>query len=382
MKDEKAHNMRLIITGGGTGGHLFPGIALGQAMMRTYPGCDILFIGTERKVDKSALADLGFATVAIKSQGLKGRSLAAKIKAILQQPAAFLEAARIIRKFRPALVFGVGGYVTGPVILAARLLGITTCIHEQNSIPGLANRLLGHVAHRIFVSLPGSEKYFPAAKTVLSGNPVRSAIIKAANQPGRRKYQEPLTLLILGGSQGAHRLNTLILEGVEKCLLGNQPLPDIIHQTGEQDETAVRRKYAELGINARVQAFFSDMAEIYSRADLVVSRAGATTLAELTVFHKPAILVPFPFAADNHQEINGRYLVEAGGGLMFKESELDGEKLGREIKDLLADTTLLAEMAANSGRIARPEATETIVNGCMELLKDRLPENTGKILAF
>jgi len=382
MKDGKVHNMRLIITGGGTGGHLFPGISLAQAMMRTYPGCEVLFIGTERKMDRTALDHLGFATRTIKSQGLKGKSPAAKIKAVLQQPAAFFEAAGIIRKFKPDLVFGVGGYVTGPVILAARMLGIATCIHEQNSIPGLANKLLGRIAHRIFVSLPGSEKYFPAAKTVLSGNPVRSTIIKAASQMFPRKYQEPLTILVLGGSQGAHRLNSLMLEAVEKCLLQREPAPNIIHQTGELDETQVRKKYAELGINAMVQSFFSEMAEIYSQADLVVSRAGATTLAELTVFHKPAILVPFPFAADNHQEINGRYLVEAGGGIMFKQSELDGEKLGLEIKHLLADTALLAEMAANSGKIARPEATGTIVNGCMELLKDKLSENTGKILAF
>ncbi len=382
MKEKKTHNIRLIITGGGTGGHLFPGISLAQAMMLAYPGCEVLFIGTERKVDKTALADLGFQTISIKSQGIKGKKTTAKIKAMLQQPAALLEAARIIKRFKPDLVFGVGGYVTGPVILAARLLGITTCIHEQNSIPGMANKLLGHITHRIFVSLPGSEKYFPASKTVLSGNPVRSSIVKAANQMRRKKYREPLTLLILGGSQGARRLNSLMLEAAEKCLVKLTPVPNIVHQTGEIDETHVREKYSELGINARVQAFFSDMAEIYSRADLIISRAGATTLAELTVFHKPVILVPFPFAADNHQEINGRYLVEAGGGLMFKQSELDGEKLGREIKQLLADTSLLAEMAAKSGKVSKPEATETIVNGCMELLKGKLLENTGKILAF
>jgi UDP-N-acetylglucosamine--N-acetylmuramyl-(pentapeptide) pyrophosphoryl-undecaprenol N-acetylglucosamine transferase len=382
MKDEKAHNMRLIITGGGTGGHLFPGISLAQAMIRTKPGCEVLFIGTERKVDKKALLDLGFATTAIKSQGIKGKNISAKIKALLQQPAALFKAAGIIRKFKPDLVFGVGGYVTGPVILAARLLGITTCIHEQNSIPGLANKLLGHFVHRIFVSLPGSERYFPAGKTVLSGNPVRSSIVKAANQEIRKNYQAPLTLLILGGSQGARRLNSLMLEAAEKYLAEETELANIIHQTGEHDEALVREKYAELGINARVQAFFNNMAEIYPQADLVVSRAGATTLAELTVFNKPVILVPFPYAADNHQEINGRYLVEAGGGIMFKQSELDGEKLGMEITRLLGDTKLLAEMAANSGKVAKPEATATIINGCMELLKDKLPENTGKILAF
>jgi len=382
MKNKKAHNMRLVITGGGTGGHLFPGISLGQTMMTAYPGSEVLFIGTERKVDKAALADLGFTIMTIKSQGIKGKSPAAKIKAMLQQPAALFEAAGIIRKFKPDLVFGVGGYVTGPVILAARLLGITTCIHEQNSIPGLANKLLGHIVGRIFVSIPGSEKYFSVSKTILSGNPVRSTIVQAANQVRQKEYQAPLTLLVLGGSQGAQSLNRLMLEATEECLVKLTPAPNIIHQTGEHDEAHVREKYAELGVNARVQPFFRNMTEIYSLADLVISRAGATTLAELTVFHKPVIFVPFPFAADNHQEMNGRYLVEAGGGLMFKQSELDGEKLGMEIKRLLTDTKLLKEMSANSGKVAKPEASETIISACMELLKGKLQDNTGKILAF
>ena len=382
MKDSNEHGIRLIITGGGTGGHLFPGISLAQAMMQAYPDCEVLYIGTERKVDKAALADLGFKVMTIKSQGIKGKSLTAKVSALFQQPSALFKAAKIIRQFKPDLVFGVGGYVTVPVILAARFLGVSTCIHEQNSIPGLANKLLGHLTNRIFVSLPGSEKYFPAAKTVLSGNPVRSLIVKTANRMNHEEYHDPLTLLILGGSQGARRLNSLVLEAAEESLIKLAPKPNIIHQTGVDDEIHVRTKYSELGIKARVQAFFNDMAEIYSQADLVISRAGATTLAELTVFHKPVILVPYPYAADNHQEINGRYLVQAGGGLMFKQSELDGKKLGREIKRLLTDRKLLAEMAANSGRTAKPEATETIINSCMELLKDKLQETAGKILAF
>ena len=374
--------MRLIVTGGGTGGHLFPGISLAQAMLRAYPDAEVLFIGTERKVDKRALSDVGFETTTIKSQGIKGKKFSTILKALFQQPLALWEAAKIIRKFKPDLVFGVGGYVTGPVILAARLLGVTTCIHEQNSIPGLANKLLGYIADKIFVSLPGSEKYFPTDKTILSGNPVRDNIIKASREAKPKSSQEPSTLLILGGSQGARRLNSLMLEAAENCLAGLSPPPFIIHQTGGHDEDHVRRKYRELGLNARVQAFYTDMAEIYPQADLIISRAGATTLAELTVFHKPVIIIPFPYAADNHQEINGRYLVEAGAGLMFRQTDLTGEKLGLEIKRILADKKLLAEMAENSGKVAKPEATATIVNACMKLLKSRLADNTGKILAF
>ena len=382
MKADIKNNIRLIVTGGGTGGHLFPGISLAQAMIQTYPDCEVLFIGTERKVDKAALSDLGFETIAIKSQGIKGKSFLAILKSLFQQPLAIWEAARIIRKFKPDLVFGVGGYVTGPVILAARLMGVTTCIHEQNSIPGLANKLLGYIANKIFVSLPGSEKYFPAGKTLLSGNPVRVNIIKASMKAKRTSNQESSTLLILGGSQGARRLNSLMLEAVENCLSKLSPSPFIIHQTGAHDEDQVRKKYSELGLNARVQAFYSDMAEIYSQADLIISRAGATTLAELTIFHKPVILIPYPYAADNHQEINGRYLVDAGAGVMFRQADLTGEKLGMEIKRVLGNKEILTEMSKNSGNLAKPEATETIVNACMTLLKNRVAVDTGKILAF
>jgi UDP-N-acetylglucosamine--N-acetylmuramyl-(pentapeptide) pyrophosphoryl-undecaprenol N-acetylglucosamine transferase len=382
MKEETTRHIRLIVTGGGTGGHLFPGISLAQAMMLADPGCEVLFIGTERKIDKTALSNLGFATRSIKSQGIKGKSFFAVLKALFQQPLALWEAAGIIRRFKPDLVFGVGGYVTGPVILAARLLGVTTCIHEQNSIPGLANKLLGYIANKIFVSLPGSEKYFPASKTILSGNPVRNTILKVSREAKPESGQESSTLLILGGSQGARRLNSLMLEAAENILSKLSPPPFIIHQTGGHDKDHVQRKYVELGLNARVQDFFSDMAEIYSQADLIISRAGATTLAELTVFHKPVILIPFPFAADNHQEINGQYLVEAGAGLMFRQADLTGDKLGMEIKRVLEDKKLLAEMADNSGKVARPEATDTIINACMELLKKRLDTATGKILAF
>ena len=382
MNTDKSQTLRLIVTGGGTGGHLFPGISLAQAILRTYPGSKVLFIGTDRKVDKRALINTGFATTTIKSQGIKGKRFTAALKALFQQPLALWKAVKIIREFKPDLVFGVGGYVTGPVILAARLLGIPTCIHEQNSIPGLANKLLGYIADRIFVSLPGSEKYFPAAKTILSGNPVRDSIITAFKETKHEADKEITTLLILGGSQGARRLNSLMLEAAENCLTKLASPPFIIHQTGGHDEEHVRNKYEELGLKARVQAFYTNMAEIYQQADLIISRAGATTLAEITVFHKPVILVPYPYAADNHQEINGQYLVEAGAGLMFQQKDLTGEKLGLEITRILTDKKLLHEMAKNSGKSAKPEATETIVNECMKLLQSKMVENTGKILAF
>ncbi len=374
--------IKIIITGGGTGGHLFPGIALAQALEQTYGNSEILFVGTERKVDRQALANLGFIVKTIRCHGLKGKSPAEIITALLQLPVALFDALKIIRQFKPDLVFGVGGYVTGPVIFAARLLGVTTCIHEQNTVPGLANKLLGRIANRIFVSLPGSEKYFPVGKTVLSGNPVRSSLLKRARKVRQQDITEQQTILVLGGSQGARNLNNLVLEAAKQCLVHQTPKPVIIHQTGEADEKKVGKVYAELGIDAHVHAFISDMAEVYAQADLIVSRAGATTLAEIMVFSKPAILVPFPYAADNHQEKNGDILVEGGGAIMYRQSELTGKLLGNEICKLLQDKRMLNEMAEKSGKLAKPEATETIVNSCLELLKSNTAPGTRKHLAI
>lgn len=375
-------NMKLLITGGGTGGHLFPGIALAQAMEQTYAGCQVMFIGTDRKVDKNGLADLGFTTRTIRCQGIKGRNISQILTALVQLPFGLFEAIKIIRQFKPDLVFGVGGYVTGPVIVAARLLGITSCIHEQNTVPGLANKILGKIVDRVFVSLPGSEKYFPAHKTILTGNPVRSNLLTKAKEPKEDRTTAQVTILVLGGSQGARPLNSIVFEAARQCLVNLSPLPRIIHQTGELDAEQAKKIYAELGLDARVHAFISDMAAAYSEADLIVSRAGATTLAEIMVFGKPAILVPFPYAADNHQEKNGRILVAGGGGVMYRQSELTGKKLGNEICRLLDAPKLLHEMAEKARKMAKPEATATIVNACINLLKNRMAPGARHHLAI
>jgi UDP-N-acetylglucosamine--N-acetylmuramyl-(pentapeptide) pyrophosphoryl-undecaprenol N-acetylglucosamine transferase len=261
----------------------------------------------------------------------------------------------------------VGGYVTGPVILAARLLGIPCGIHEQNSVPGLANRLLGKIVNRIFISLPGSETYFPARKTVFSGNPVRRELLAAAATPRTAEKELP-TLLVLGGSQGAHRVNMLVIEALAAQQSTLPPGFTVLHQTGPHDEEMVRNRYARLGIKAQVATFFDNMAGLYQQANLVVSRAGATTLAELMIFQKPAILIPFPYAADDHQEKNGRYLVEHGGARMFIEAELTAQTLGEEILELFYNTGERQRLAANIGTLARPRATETIVQHCLDMI--------------
>jgi UDP-N-acetylglucosamine--N-acetylmuramyl-(pentapeptide) pyrophosphoryl-undecaprenol N-acetylglucosamine transferase len=367
LKQQTRPISSIIITGGGTGGHLFPGIAMAEAILQNFPECTVVFISTERQIDGRALQDRPFTTVPLKCRGLKGMGLFDKLMTVLQLPASIISAMAIIRRYKPDLVFGVGGYVTGPVILAARFLGIPCGIHEQNSIPGLTNRLLGKIVSKIFICLPGSETCFPRRKTVLSGNPVRKELLAAAAEPRTEEKNRP-ALLVLGGSQGAHRVNMLVLEALAAQRSALPPCFTVLHQTGPHDEETVRHRYASLGIRAQVAAFFDKMARLYQQADLVVSRAGATTLAELMIFQKPAILIPYPYAADNHQELNGRFLVENGGARMFIEAELTAQTLGEEIIRLINNTKQRQELAANIGSLARPHAAETIVEHCLDML--------------
>lgn len=357
--------MRIVVTGGGTGGHLFPGIAFASGMQARLDDCRILFIGTPRQLDKKTLSDYNFELAAIQCMGLKGMGTLNRIKSVLQLFPAVLEAGKILSRFKPNLVFGVGGYVTGPVLLAARFKGIPVCIHEQNSVPGLANRMVSRLASRIFLSIPCTYS-FPEKKTVLTGNPVRSEILEKSRQAGPAD-PDRFTLLVLGGSQGAHRVNMLILEAA--ALLANMTDKQVrfIHQTGKNDLDRVQSGYRELGLEAEVSDFFRDMADIYGRADMVISRAGATTLAELSVMGLPALLIPYPYAADNHQRTNGLYYQDGGGAQVFLEHELSGSKLATEIVSCLENRDRLVKMAENMRKMGRPDATERIIDECLAL---------------
>jgi len=357
---------RIIVTGGGTGGHLFPGIALAKAMQRRLPGSRILFIGTRRQLDQQTLKEYDFELDSIHCMGLKGMGMMHRLHSFMQLPRAILEAFKIVRRFQPDLVFGVGGYVTGPVLLAAGLQGIPVCIHEQNSVPGLANKALSRIARRIFLSIP-CRYPFPEKKTALTGNPVRREIITASS--ARQQWIPPeVALLVLGGSQGAHRINMLVLEAVGILEKRRKDGLYVIHQTGRADMNEVKSRYEQMGVKALVGDFFQDMAGLYSRADLVISRAGATTLAELSVMGLPALLIPYPFAADDHQKTNAQYYQSGGGARMLMEHQLSGEKLAREIMSLLQDPEVFNEMAVRMKKMGRPDATNKIVDECLNLM--------------
>ncbi|WP_446010130.1 undecaprenyldiphospho-muramoylpentapeptide beta-N-acetylglucosaminyltransferase [Candidatus Electrothrix sp.] len=363
--------MRIIITGGGTGGHLFPGIALATALQQKYSDCKILFIGTQRQLDQKVLTGFSFQQESIACMGLKGMGLKHRIKSLLRLPVALLESWKIIKDFQPDLVFGVGGYVTGPVLLAARLRSVPTCIHEQNSIPGLANRMISRFVSRIFVSIPG-EYPFPKGKIVVSGNPVRQEILAAAEgrqqESNGKTKDRPLTLLVMGGSLGAHRINMLMLDVVTQLDEQQKNAVRLIHQTGTADKEKVRDGYASAGVRAEVSAFFTDMASLYTQADLVLARAGATSLAEVSVMGLPAVLIPYPYAADDHQVRNAEYYVAGGGAVMYRESELDAEKLAKILSQLLGAIDKLQLMADSMKKMGQPEATRRILKSCMDLI--------------
>ena len=362
--------IRLLLTGGGTGGHLFPGIAAAEALCSRRPGSEVLFVGTRRKMDKTSLGQYRFAVRTIHCYGIKGKNIVSLLKAAAVLPLSFLEAAWQILVFKPDLVLGVGGYVTGPVVAMARILGKPTVIHEQNSVPGLANRKLGRLVDKVCLSISGSEKYFPAEKSILTGNPVRSQILKLAGCTQNPGAKLGLVIMVLGGSQGAHRVNELASEAIIRYKKSIPGELKVIHQTGMADEQMVKDRYEAAGVEAQVAAFFTDMAACYAQADLLISRAGATTLAELAVLGKPAILIPYPYAADNHQEKNGRQYVQGGGAIMMIEKDLTGPGLADAIGRLAGDSAKREEMAVNMRGLAYPLAAETIVDICLRMVAD------------
>ena len=346
--------MRWVIAGGGTGGHLFPALALAQRI-RARRG-EVFFIGCGRRVETLVLEKPPFPVAVISGEGLLGRSMWAKAKAVIKLLRGIREAADLIRGFSATVVFGTGGYASFPVLLAGRLLGKKLGVHEQNAVAGMSNRLAGYLVHRVFVSFPEAERYFPKGKVIYSGNPIREDLLEE-----RPREHTGKGLLVLGGSQGARSLNRLLVETAERLFEKVSGLY-LIHQTGERDEAWVKEAYRRKGLSVRVYGFIRDMARAYAQADLVVSRAGATTVAELCALGKPALYIPFPHATHAHQEKNALSVVRAGGGLMMREEALDPEEFVRQVAGLLNDRESLKRMGEAAGRLFKPGAADTIIS--------------------
>ncbi len=355
--------MRVLIAGGGTGGHLFPAVAMAEAFRAKDPAGRILFVGTDNPLETSALSKRGFDHVGIAARGLKGLRFWRQIRSLAKVAKGFFQGVGVIWRFKPDIIIGVGGYASGPVALAARLMGRRMVIHEQNLVPGFTNRILARFAHRIFISFPDHPAVFKNSKTVVTGNPVRREFF-AAHTP--EKATKGFTVLVVGGSQGANAINRSVVEALDH--LKEPARMSFIHQTGPKDAGWVATAYERHGIEATVEPFFDDMANGYHVANLVICRAGATTVAELTALGKPAIFVPFPFAANNHQELNARYVANAGGGEVILEKDLHGELLAERIDDYASNPKTLHHMSARSSALGRPEAADFIVDECRRVL--------------
>jgi UDP-N-acetylglucosamine--N-acetylmuramyl-(pentapeptide) pyrophosphoryl-undecaprenol N-acetylglucosamine transferase len=356
----------MMVAGGGTGGHLFPGVAVAKEIGRRFEGAEILFVTGKRKMESEVLRKAGFRQTSISVEGMKGRGLLKGAWVALKLPWSFLESLWIIRGFAPHLVLGVGGYSAGPVCLAARVMGVPSAIHEQNSFPGVTNRLLCRVVNRVFISFEGSRKHFSGGSIHLTGNPIRAEFVTSETRlSGNGK---PFTVAVVGGSQGARAINDAFVEALALLKKRNRPCR-AIHQTGELDYERTAALYKERGIEAEVRPFIQDMAGVYREADLVVSRAGAGAVFEMAAMGKPSLLIPYPFAANRHQETNARFLVEAGAAEMILQENLTGEVLAERLAKLMEDRAALEKMGQAARSVSKPDASQRIADLLLEMVR-------------
>ena len=355
--------LRIVIAGGGTGGHLYPGIAVARELLRRRPDSVITFAGTARGIEVRVVPREGFELDVLRSTGLKGTSPLALARGLALLPLSGVDASRILSRRRPHLVVGVGGYSSGPVVALAAARRIPTLLLEQNAVPGFTNRMLARMVSAAAVTFESTVGYF-GRRGFVAGNPVRPEFF---TQPDRLAVNQPPKVLIFGGSQGAHAINVAGVEAAPRLAADHRRVA-ITHQTGERDLEFVRDGYRRAGLDARVEPFLFTMEREITSADLVVSRAGATTLAELTAAGCPSVLIPLPTAADDHQRKNAEVLREAGAAEVIEERHLTGERLAARITALVEDRARVAAMGLAARRLARPDAARVIVDRALELV--------------
>jgi UDP-N-acetylglucosamine--N-acetylmuramyl-(pentapeptide) pyrophosphoryl-undecaprenol N-acetylglucosamine transferase len=354
--------VRILIAGGGTGGHLFPGIAVARELQRRDPACEVSFAGTAGGIEARVVPREGFALDLIRVAGLKGKSPLSLLRGLSLLPLAARDAWRVISRRRPAVVVGVGGFAAGPVLLLAWLRGIPTLLLEQNAVPGVTNRLLARTVRAAAVNFEEALRYFPRTGFV-AGNPVRPEFL--AGRGGAPARPDPVggnvQVLIVGGSQGAHAINVAMVQAAERLVTAGANLA-ITHQTGERDLDFVRDGYRRAGLDARVEAFLYEVDREMTAADLVVCRAGATTLAELAALGRPAVLVPLPTATDDHQRRNAEVLAAAGAAVVIEQRELTGERLAGALLELAGDADRRTRMGDAARTMARLDAAARIAD--------------------
>ena len=356
---------KFLFAGGGTGGHLFSGIAVAEELKRRDPNSQILFVGTPFGLEKDIVPKSGFALELIRAIPLKGAGVVARIKSLLRLPKAYSQSKKILKSFKPDVVIGIGGYASGPMTLAAHFSKIPTAIIEQNSIPGFTNRHLARFVDRIFISFRNAAKYFDPKKTVFSGNPTRRLESSATTEA---KDADRFCVFIMGGSQGAHALNAAMQAALPLLQDAKQRL-SFIHQTGPTDLAAVREAYQSNGFSAEVFDFRSDLGPAYAQSRLMICRAGAGTITELQNKAKTGILVPYPFAADDHQLYNAKDMVDAGAAILILNKDLDGAAVAGKILHFLDHPEEIQAMEAKARALSKPEAAAQVLDTCLSLIK-------------
>jgi UDP-N-acetylglucosamine--N-acetylmuramyl-(pentapeptide) pyrophosphoryl-undecaprenol N-acetylglucosamine transferase len=361
-----------MIAGGGTGGHLFPGLALAEEFRKREAATEVVFVGTEQGIEAKIIPREGYPIRFLRAEGIVGKSFMKKITAAVKTAVSLLDARRILREVMPNIVIGVGGYASGALVLMASLKSVPTLIHEQNSVPGTTNRILGRFVDRVCVTYQESMSGFPLGKTFLTGNPIRMKIMKGDRGSACRLFsldKNLFTVFIFGGSSGAGSINRTMVDALNH--LGDlRDSIQFLHQTGDKDFQGIREAYRKAGVKGTVAPFIYQMAEAYAVADTVISRAGATTLAELTALGKPAILIPYPHAAGRHQEFNAMKLREMGAAHLILDHEMSGEVMARQIREMYGDAQGLKDMQRASRGLGTPDACSKIVDIAMSLLKN------------
>jgi UDP-N-acetylglucosamine--N-acetylmuramyl-(pentapeptide) pyrophosphoryl-undecaprenol N-acetylglucosamine transferase len=357
--------MKVLFAAGGTGGHIFPAIAVAKEILKRHPEAEVLFVGTARGMETRIVPENGFQLSLINSVGLKNVGFIGQIKGLAILPKSFLEARQIIRQFRPHVVVGAGGYVSGPVVAMAAIMGVPTLVMDSNALPGFTNRRLARFIDKAALTFDVSLPYF-GKKGVVTGNPVRREFFAV---PPKERGEE-FHLLIFGGSQGARAINNAMAEALEELRKFNGDLT-ITHQTGEADFERIRSAYANsIFANADVRPFISDMSSEFAKADLVISRAGATTCAEVSAAGKASIMIPLPTAADDHQRKNAEALVGGGAAKMILQADLSGKRLADEISNLFESPEVVTQMEKAAKAMAREDAAEKTADLVEELKRN------------
>jgi UDP-N-acetylglucosamine--N-acetylmuramyl-(pentapeptide) pyrophosphoryl-undecaprenol N-acetylglucosamine transferase len=373
--------IRVMFAGGKTGGHILPAVAMAIEFKKRFPRSQIAFVGTQEGLESTIVPGHGFQLLLIQARGISRRSYLSNLSLLFYLPKGLCQAFKMISRRRPHLVVGTGGYVSFPVVLLASLMNVPVMIQEQNSYPGIATRVLAHFADRVCLSYPESRMYFPpGGKFNVIGNPVRPDLACRERREALKAFgleEGRKTVFVFGGSQGARAINRALLE----CLDCLKPDWQILWQTGERDFAEISRMVRDREIACKVYPFIEDMASAYACSDLVVSRAGALTLAEITACRKPAILIPFPFAAADHQRHNARTLERAGAAYMILEKDLTPKNLSGAILSLLSDDARLHQMAEKSRSLGKPDATPQLVDEMERLLSEKTKVYRRRIAA-